>query len=224
LEVGESSGTDPETLAYMDAQIEAINRALKQNGLPAHREPPLPSGSGWSGDMFGYSGLHYLRRLAAHLDRGLPLPPPGDDSAPEDPILAQYHQTAERPQPGLLGRLFAPKSPFRRQYDHLLIHGDAEGYYLPIDFPTVLFVDDAEVAGGMIGSSVRLLQECRQLATAIGLPHDLDPEADELWEAADAQGEAQSGWQRYGVEAFTCCRLMKAAEVSVNLKAMIVFC
>jgi hypothetical protein len=174
--------------------------------------------------MFGYSGLHYLRRIAAHLDRGLALPAPGDDSAAEDPILAEFFETVSGPSPGLLGRLFAKKSPFQRQYDHILIHSDAEGYYLPIDFPSVIIVDDTEVAGGMIGSSVRLLAECRQLATAIGLPHDLDPEAEELWEAADAQGQAESGWQRYGVEAFTCRRLMKAAEVSVDLKAMIVFC
>lgn len=51
----------------------------------------------------------------------------------------------------------------------------------------------------------------------------MDPESDELWKT-EAQGDATEGWQRYGREAFTGVRLLRAAERSIALGAAIVFC
>ncbi|MFL5242013.1 MAG: hypothetical protein ACJ8FY_07885 [Gemmataceae bacterium] len=105
-------------------------------------------------------------------------------------------------------------------------HSDAEGYYLPQDFPKVLFPpEDLEIPGGMVGSSVRLHDECKRLANWLQLPLDLDPEAEEVWEAAfDKQGEEDEVWHRYGIESFVCLRLYAASKHSMEHGAAIVFC
>jgi len=202
-------------------EMNKLNPFLVSCGLRAHTEPeqcPV-----FSADMLGYSGLHYLRRIAPHLNLRGSLPAPGGDDAAHDPILDEYYQLLNAPRPGLFGALIGRKQ-VRREYDHLIVHSDAEGYYLPQDFPEVLFPpEELEIPGGMIGSSPRLLDETRRLAQAIELPLDMDPEADELWKAAETQGEGDALWQRYGVESFTCLRLYHAARHSIEHSAALVF-
>ena len=53
--------------------MERLNGFLTSRGLPQHVEPQ--DCEVWSGEMIGYSGLHDLRRLAAHWDSGERLPP-----------------------------------------------------------------------------------------------------------------------------------------------------
>jgi hypothetical protein len=107
------------------AVFEAINGALSKSGLPAHIEPeslPALPGHG-SVNGFPYSCLHYLRRAYAYRVKypDLPLPQPADGEDPaEDPIIEQV-ATPEH---------------------HLLWHSDCEGYYVPIDFETVIEDDD----------------------------------------------------------------------------------
>jgi hypothetical protein len=57
---------DEEGYEHFRSQLDALNQVLQQADLPAHREPE--DCDVWSGDMFGYSGLHYLHRVAAYLD------------------------------------------------------------------------------------------------------------------------------------------------------------
>lgn len=118
--------------------------------------------------------------------------------------------------------MFGKPRPRRLGFDHLLLHSDSEGYYVPIEFDGVLIAKNDELAGGMVGSSQRLLAECLRLRDVLGIPEEIDPEADLLWEAADAQGEG-AGWLRYGVESFTCVRLLHAARRSIEQRAAIVF-
>jgi hypothetical protein len=92
-----------------------------------------------------------------------------------------------------------------------------------VEFSNVIFPDPKlKVAGEMIGSAHCLLRECKRLADALAIPHGIDPESDELWEAADSQGEGD-GWHRYGVESFTCVRLSHACEASIRSGAALVF-
>src|SRR5688572_505740 len=51
---------DPEGAQQFREEFETLNRFLASEGLPPHHEPE--SCEVWSGDMWGYSGLHYLRR------------------------------------------------------------------------------------------------------------------------------------------------------------------
>jgi hypothetical protein len=196
---------------------------LASVGLPPHCEPERCEI--FSCDMYGYSGIHYLRRIAAHLDLRGALPPPGGEDASKDEVMEEYYRLAgQEHEGGLLGRLFR-RAPPHRTFDHLLLHSDAEGYYLPQDFSTVLFPPQSfQVPGEMVGSSTRLLDECKRLAEALQVPLDLDPEAEEVWEATNSQGHGNLQWQRYGIESFVCLRLYNACERSLEHHAAIVFC
>jgi hypothetical protein len=110
-------------------------------------------------------------------------------------------------------------------FDHLLHHSDAEGFYLPIDFADVLYPsEELEIAGGMVGSSIRLLAECQCITQVLAIPAELDENSDELWEAAEAQGESDILWKRFGVESFSCVGLIYACRKSIETGAAVVFC
>lgn len=209
----------------MRAQLEAVNRHLKAAGVSPHHEPEgIAASQVLSLEMFGYLGLHYLRRIAVYIDAGRDLPTPGADTAPDDPLMKEFYRQTEGDAPDLMDRILHRRPSFGRTFDHLLLHGDAEGYYIPTDFKQVIFAPDTEVAGGMIGSSQSLERECRRLLDVMKVPTSMDPESEELWNAADAQGDATEGWQKYGIEAFSGIRLLRAAERSIALGAAIVFC
>ncbi|MFI2428449.1 hypothetical protein ACH5A7_30925 [Streptomyces sp. NPDC018955] len=92
---------------------------------------------------------------------------------------------------------------------------------VPVDFAQVIVGKKAR--GGYLGSSVRLLEEARRLAEALGLPEDLDPHSEEIFGAADAEKPATEGWQRYGVESYVCPQLLHAAKLSISTGAAIAF-
>ncbi|WP_282205202.1 hypothetical protein [Kitasatospora fiedleri] len=208
VRVGALIGAEEDTAEWFRAECAAIAAVLAADGLPGWREPE--SGPRFGERIWGYSGLHALRRLAAHLAAHGRLPEPSADGerATDDPVLraAYEHVPDERPGP----------------FDHLIHHSDCEGYYAPVDFASVLA--DPELTGGLLGSSVRLLAELDALARALGLPDDLDPEAEEVTAAHEDPDPAAEGWRRYGTEAFVCLQLRLAARHSVENGAVLVFC
>jgi hypothetical protein len=224
LEVGilaDLRENDEEGYEYFRSQFEVLNSYLHQLNIPAHAEPE--DCDVWSCEMFGYSGLHYLRRVAAHLDTNGRLPPPGDDDSSKDPVLAGYYQAAEGAKASFMSRLLG-RQKIQRKFDHLVLHSDAEGFYLPIEFQDVIFPDESlEIAGGMVGSSYQLLKECKRIAAALEIPDDLDETSDALWEAADSQGEGSLKWERYGIESFSCVCLMRGCRKSIETGASLVF-
>jgi hypothetical protein len=208
-----------ESMATLNAYLESV-------GLPLHQEPDKCAV--FSCDMFGYSGLHYLRRIAAYRDMRGVIPPPGGqhEDVANDPVVEEYYQLTGHPpkRPGLLAKLFG-KVPRVGTFNHLMLHSDAEGYYLPQDFFFVLFPPkQLKIAGGSIGSSIRLRVECMRLAALLELPLDLDPESDELSQALELQGQGEAQWQRYGIESYVCLNLYLACEHSLRSGAAIVFC
>jgi hypothetical protein len=211
--------SDPEYVAYFEQQVEVINGVLESFGLPPHREPfDVEDERTFECDMIGFSGLHYLRRVAAHLALGKELPPPGDDGAASDPVLSDYYR--------IFDANFARGESSGIPFQHLIVHGDAEGYYLPVEFDDVIIPDASlEIAGGMLGSSHALLRECRELAQTLELPEDLSLEDERVWQAVDKQGEreGEAKWEEYGVESYTCLALIKACEASVETGAAVVF-
>jgi hypothetical protein len=208
---------DPEYLEYFDGQVEAVNGVLDAFGLPEYREPfDIEDGRTFECEVYGDSGLHCLRRLAAHLALRGELPPPGDEDAADDPVLADYNKIFEA--------AFAQGQAAEMPFQHLIVHSDAEGYYVPVEFDAVIILDASqEIAGNIIGSSHALLRECGELARALGLPEGLSAEDEALWEAAENQGEGEAQWERYGVESLTCVQLTRACEASVETGAAVVF-
>lgn len=187
-----------------------VRELLDRFGVGPWAEPELTGGDVYEGQMWGYSGLHTVRRLAVHLAEHGSLPEP----------LAEAHRATDDP---LLTKVYAslPSDP-AGPYDHLVHHSDCEGYYVPVDFDRVIV--DERVTGGYLGSSVRLLAECRRIAAALGLPEELDPDSEEVFDAYDAETPAIEGWRRHGVESYVCLRLIHAAKHSVATGAAIVFC
>lgn len=214
---------DPEGAEEFSAQMDQINEFLASISVKPHTENKNCPVLGL--DMYGYSGLHYLRRLAAHLAFTNKMPEPGDKTAADDPHIAKYNHLLDRKSPSFWGKLFGkPMTPFFR-FDHLMWHSDAEGYYLPVEFEKVLFPpDNFDIAGGgMIGSSFKLMEELTQLAKHLELPLDLDPESEEIWDAPERQGSGSLKWQKYGVESFSCLRLYYAAKHSIEHSCAMVF-
>jgi hypothetical protein len=207
---------DHDGLELAREELERLNVYLASVGLPAHREPEdVPP---WGASVGGYSRLHLVRRIAAHLALSGALPPPGGRMAAEDPVLAAYYREPTRPA-GILRQ----RKPLSREFDHLIRHSDAEGYYLPIDFPDVLVPDRSYgIPGGMIGSSIRLLAECRRVAQALGIPPELGLDGAEAHAADMEKGEGE-GWRAYAIESLCCLQLIRAAEHSIEHRAAIVF-
>ena len=225
LEVGilaDFRGNDPEGEATYRDYFATLNDYLDSVDLKAHHEPD--ECETWSADMYGYSGLHYLRRLAAHVDLTGQLPCPGDDESSADPVLNKYFAHASEKRPGLVARLFDRQPAFARGFDHLIVHSDAEGFYLPVDLKSVLFVPDRfPVPGAMIGSVSRLLDELSRLSALLQIPQDLHARSEELWEAADSPGEGHALWQLYGIESYSCVVLTEGCRKSIASGAALVF-
>jgi hypothetical protein len=226
LEVGilaDLKDNDPDGFEYHAGAISRVNTFLASRGLRQHSEPA--SCEVWSGEMLGYSGLHDLRRLAAHVDSkgGLPEPSTGDSS--EDETLAAYFASVEGKRPPLISRLLRSGPSFRRGFDHLIVHSDAEGYYLPFEVDEVLFPPEAsQIPGGMVGSAPKLLAELNRLAELLEIPSDLKEDADELWEAADTPSSGGGRWRRYGRESFGCVTLREGCRKAISAGALLVFC
>ncbi|HET7084822.1 MAG TPA: hypothetical protein VFI23_08635 [Rhizomicrobium sp.] len=206
----------PEDFEAFSENYKLLNEVLAEAGMPPHQEPlDIPDEQVFEAQMYGYSGLHLIRRLAAFHVYENRLPPPERNSS--DPIIERLFEE----------QISASEDPKKHlRFQHLFWHSDCEGFYLPRDFERVV-LDNADPQrpglGGMIGSSPRLLQECLELAGLIGLPAGIDPEASELWEAAyDPRTEGEL-WQIYGVEAFGLARLIHACERSIKFQAALVF-
>jgi hypothetical protein len=227
-----ASSEDEEGSEHLIEQLELVNEVLEENGLPRFSEPvELAEDKQCDYDLGPYGWLHRLRRFAAYMDLRGEVPEPGDEHAAEDPMLARYFTLAKRhnrPEPGFVKRVLGgPKTATagdpKLTFDHLILHSDAEGYYVPIAFPKVLYPSKDDIAGAMIGSSQALAEECRRIARALEIPSHLHPESNELLEAIESQGEGDTMWKKYAIESFTCVRLLHAAEASVAAKSAIVF-
>lgn len=201
---------DIEGYEYHKQQFEKINAVFRKNSLPEHIEPETLD-SIWYCDMWGYSGLHYLRRIAAYLSEGKELPEPGNQDVPDDQILKKYYRSGNLAQ-----------VPDGFDFSHLMFHADNEGYYFPQPFQNIQLAD--KEIDGLIGSSYTLMNECEKLAAVLELPLEMDIDADELHDAIESQGEGEAKWEQYGVESFTCLRLYHACKRSIETGAAVCFC
>jgi hypothetical protein len=176
LEVGilaDLKDADEEGYAHDVDEFESLNNVILSEGLGEHVEPDELDGI-FSCDMLSYTGIHYLRRIAVHLALGKPTPAPGNDET--------YRSIALTDE--CFDGLNARKD---MKYQHLIVHSDAEGFYVPIDFERVIATPTLTLSGGWVGSTQRLRAECTELAGVLRMPLDMHYESDEVSRAADAQ-------------------------------------
>jgi hypothetical protein len=197
-------------------RFKTVNKCLSAAKLQPHNEPSFLSEEQlFSCQMWGYSGIHHLRRLAAYSAQGRTLYVPERKlEETSDVIVKDYYEMA------------ADGANTELPYKHLMQHGDGEGMYIPQDFCRVVAPSKRYFAavGGRIGSSFQLLKECQALAAIIDLPLNLDIESSEIWDAADEPGKGALKWQQFGIESFSCIRLARACERSIESGAALVFC
>ncbi|HUF56865.1 MAG TPA: hypothetical protein VMM55_09940 [Thermohalobaculum sp.] len=136
------------------SMLARVNVQLRARGMPTHAEPA--EAPPWQPTLPGplpVEALLRLRRLMAHhLARpGMavePLPSGADPRA--DPVM---------------------EIAAVRRDNHLIHHGDAEGFYLPVSFSQVVHdPTGTTIPGGWVGSSHRLAEELREIAPLLDLP------------------------------------------------------
>jgi len=186
-----------------------LNQVLMDEGLPTYCEPSNPNEVSWTIGM-EYMGLHYLKRMAAHIALHGKLPKPVYGGPLDDDSYHAYIETL-----GLSAENY--------HFDHLIFHSDCLGFYLPVDFETVIFPDvEWQIPGDMIGSSYRLRDECRIIAKYLELEGKFHFKPDEFLKACE-HPEGGALWQQYPVESFVCIVLYQASTKSIQSGAAIVF-
>jgi hypothetical protein len=194
---------DAEGAAWFEQSLATLNRVLASERLPRHVEPrvapPPPRSSLVS---IPVAALHRLRRAYAHRRRDpawIATPFPADADPADD---AQVEALTEQFE------------------SHLLYHSDTEGFYLPIDFPDIVFSNEEDdLPGGMVGSSHRLLDELRLVAPALGIALVDGALSDAEAARIDALDIAAPSWAEHAA----WLALFEAARLSVAHKTAIVF-
>lgn len=211
-------------------QMQQANALLASFDLPAHAEPEeLAETQIVRGlELYGYTGLHALRRLAARLALNL------DDGALPAPVDLDA-VAEERRSLDLFTDRFSDGEDL--PFAHTILHSDAEGFYVPVDFSDPLFDESIPLAGEILGASLRLQNECAELARRIGLSLAPSPDAPELTDAdlLEALELQESGanvalaqrlekpWLAYAWESHTLLALHAAARASLQSGAVIAF-
>lgn len=193
--------SDTEGATWFREQLEKVYKVLEDEGAPPFTEPETVQVRTFeSANGYPYSFLHYLRRAYAFQREGLPLTPADSPISETDFEIIQDAST-----------LFD---------SHLLVHSDAEGFYVPVELDDPIFSDD--VPGAMLGSSQGILRELIKVAPFLGI--DLT-ESGELTEAArqkllDANANETPPYYR---EYIVWHSLYEAARFSIAHQTMIVF-
>jgi len=178
LELDEEDGETDE-LEGTAGELHRVRALLQKQGLPTWDEPKASSDALPEShvDGFPYEFLHCLRRAYAWaVERpGVPLTPLEEDGlSGQDEVLVE--------------------NVAMRMDSHLLCHSDAEGYYVPVDFPEPLGGSGkVQMPGGVLGSSQALLRELQRVAPLLGIVLSKDgtlseDAAERLSEEADSEG------------------------------------
>jgi len=172
-----------------------------------------------------YGVIHHLRRVAAHLWTGRPVPPPipaeelETRPASGDPVLRQFY---EESLPGPLDKE-GRSVDLKEGYSHLIYHSDCSGYYMPVMFHVPFNVPGKEGMEdiGLLGSSYVLQDECERLAIALNIPPDLHPGT--LWDKTVRPWELSMPWTEHVAETYACVNLLHACRISIESGCAISF-
>ncbi|MCW7538337.1 hypothetical protein OOT46_10845 [Aquabacterium sp. A7-Y] len=193
-----------ETATLWRTQFDLINDLLEAHGWPCHREPErlAQRATRAQARSHSYTSLHRLRRVYAHAAADAqwtpsPLDEHGDPA--DDPLVRALTERLD---------------------SHLLCHSDCEGFYVPVDFTELIFDDTRQLAGGVLGSSYRLLGELVLVAPYIGVQLQAGVLTDE--EATRLNRDIATQ-ENFWIEKQAWLSLYEAATLSIDHKTAIVF-
>ena len=202
----------PRGHATLFPHLQVINRVLGAVGLPPYLGP-------WGGQHLclrigSYSTLAGLMYHAADLALG------------SRQYGLSYHDYVIEGY----SRMYADSEPL---FQHLTLHRDCDGYFVPIDFPRVLDGGD-ELVGQYLGSAVRVRAECEALADLHGFPLFRDPVPEELpgwpshesvWNLLYHRGSAAYDWCEANDDwhMMTCAKLHYAACYSIRTNGLMLY-
>ena len=214
-------GSDPDAETLFRHRFDQVNKVLAAKKFAEHREPiERDAGFPWRCTLSAYNDLHALRRVAVSLLNGR-LPAPENGQASADLLMREYYSSHlyRRPMsPGMM----SPHHSTPWGFKHLLFHSDNDGFYLPLAFKFVIVqTPEMAVPGELLGSSVRLRQECMAIARHLELP--LHTDAAFVAEHRGQETSTQTGWRRFPAAAYTCLQLYRACEASLEHRAAIAF-
>jgi hypothetical protein len=225
---------DPDSAEAKRHLFAAMAKAMADVGLVPHAEPK--DCVIWDADGYRYTGLHALREVAGLVWRGLPIPTDHPLTGTDTPNADALFTTAaaacapERRQ-GLFERLLGEKRTARPPlppFAHLVLHSDADGFYVPVDFVQPLIPLPAPAGTELLwplGSVQRLAAELEVLARALGLPDTL-PDPDtllETWLESPSPGPITALWQAQPIATHSLIILRKACDHSLRTGAAIAF-
>ncbi|MBE9207932.1 hypothetical protein IQ244_15650 [Nostoc sp. LEGE 06077] len=196
--------SDEELLEFVEGDLVDINNVLQQQGLPTHQEAfgewvqnlEFPQLS-WS-----YSTIHYLRYFAARFIENRGWNPTVEDSNKKD-------------IPTYLGDYI-----FELKKSHLICHSDCNGYYLPIDFETVIY--DQNLPGYWLGSSIYLVKELEYLAELLSFNlGEFTPNLNKVYEQRKEELDNKSDF--LSVHKSLLLDLYNVAQASVEYGSAIAF-
>jgi hypothetical protein len=224
---------DPEGAVMLRSELEVVNFALRDSWVGEHVEPQ--SIQVWSADGYGYSGLHALREVAGLVWLGQDIPCDeildGQQGHAEQALSDAYVQYLEpQQQIGWLGRILGRSPQERRSppFTHLVMHSDAAGFYVPLDFPDPVMplkMDGESDHIWPVGSVQRLQLELTELAQVLGLPDGLKHDDEELEQCLEEQAPAKEGplWKIQPIATHSLLLLREACAHSLTTGAAISF-
>jgi len=104
---------------------------------------------------------------------------------------------------------------------HLIVHSDREGWYVPVDFPHVLYAArGGSLPGSILSSSQRLLGELRAIAPWLGVALGPAGELDDARAARLNETSQADPWYR---ERMAWIHAYEATRLSAELCTAVVF-
>lgn len=194
-------------------QLQVINRVLGAAGLPPYLGPA--GGQHLCLRIGSYSTLSGLMHHMAELALGpRPLGP-----SYQDHLVAGYSEKYPDAEP---------------VFQHVALHSDCDGYFVPLDFPRVLDGRDEQLVGRFLGSAVRVRAECEFLADLYAFPLHRDPVPEELpgwpshediWNRLYHIGSARYEWfaANDNGHLMTCAKLHYAACYALQTQGLMLF-
>jgi hypothetical protein len=223
---------DEEGAEWISEQLYDVNKLLQKEGLQQHVEPT--NCEVWSVDGYGYSGLHALREVAGFFWKGIPISKTnmltGNDRTNSDILFdAAIPQLMGEKSGGFFARILGKKTlnanlPFL----HLVCHSDAEGFYVPVDFPvpiTPKVIRDETASIWPLGSVQQLNQELDVLIHTLEIPIGMNSQSDELFDAIESKERSKNDslWHAQPIASYSALILKEACVASLKTGAAISF-